>query len=72
MVEGCTNYVSMKRCLNCFHISEATNKRCTQCNHVFMLEATEGEKLAANERLVKMHEDKEAIEKIGKGEIDDE
>ena len=33
----------MKKCLQCFHICENTEIKCTQCNHLFTSHATEEE-----------------------------
>ena len=41
----------MKRCLNCWHVNDSLNKRCSQCDFIFNREATEEERLDANERL---------------------
>jgi hypothetical protein len=58
-LSGATRYYLMKRCLQCFHICEIQNKRCTQCNYLFIGEATKEEKDQANKKLIKLQELKE-------------
>jgi len=43
ITEGTTVFVSMKRCLNCWHMNEAKAIRCGICGHVFIREATQKE-----------------------------
>lgn len=54
--EGSTEYILMKRCTNCWYISEATRKTCTQCGYLFISEATEKQKQQANKRLADLKE----------------
>jgi len=56
---GATKYYPMRRCLNCFYITESTQKRCRQCGYLFIGEATEKEKLAHNNKIMKLQEIKE-------------
>ena len=46
----------MRRCLNCWHVNDSLNKRCSQCDFIFNREVSEEEHLAANDRLSSMKE----------------
>jgi hypothetical protein len=49
-----TKYIIMKRCLQCYHINDGSLTKCAQCNFLLLAEATEKEKLAANDKLERM------------------
>ena len=46
-----TNYILMRRCLVCWHISEMELRTCSLCGHVFLSEASDEEKLAAMKKI---------------------
>ena len=55
MVEA-TNYVVMRRCLNCWYVCDGSLNSCPQCNYVFLKEATEEEKEIAMAKLEEMQQ----------------
>jgi len=42
-MEGTTNYLRKKQCLNCLYINEWGLSRCTQCNYLFIQETNQEE-----------------------------
>ena len=51
-----TKFVVMRRCLNCWEISESGNKRCRQCNYLFTGEATDEQNQKGMEKIIKLKE----------------
>ena len=49
-----TNFVIMRRCLNCWHVNDSLSKRCSQCEFIFNREASEAERLLANDRVYEL------------------
>jgi len=64
-VSDTTPYIVMKRCLNCFHTTEADSSRCSQCGYLFLGEATGEQKDEANKRLIKLKEKVKGDEEDG-------
>ena len=54
--EGVTEYIIVKRCLNCWHTNEVEKKRCGQCDYLLIAEASEQSKQQAIERINKLKE----------------
>lgn len=51
-----TNYINMKRCLNCWHTNESDLKRCSSCGFLFLEEASIEEKEKKIEEIEKLKE----------------
>ena len=56
LVRGITKYRILKRCLQCFNITDGNLSKCSQCNFIFSQEATEEENQEANDRILKLQE----------------
>lgn len=56
MMEGFTTFITQKRCVQCWELSDMNCKRCVYCNHIFLREATEAEKKAAEDKIEAMRE----------------
>ena len=54
-----TKYYLMKKCLNCWHITDIDSKKCPSCSLLFIGEATFDEKNKANEKLAGLTEKSE-------------
>ena len=61
MTNGAKYYL-MKRCLKCFKVMEFNLTKCSQCNYLFVGEATETEKEKAYDKLIRMQKAKETEE----------
>ena len=49
-----TKYYLMRRCMACYHVQEMIGLRCTQCNELFIGQASEEEKNKINKKLAKL------------------
>jgi len=58
---GVTKYYLMRRCLQCSKVTEFQEKKCTQCNFMFIGEANQKDKDEYNKKIVKL-EDKRELE----------
>jgi rRNA maturation endonuclease Nob1 len=45
-----TSYVTMRRCLSCWEVTEADQTKCRNCGKMFLREATDEERLYALSR----------------------
>lgn len=57
--EGCTLYINMKRCVYCWDITDSSEKRCSNCNHLFYRIATEEEQQKSIKKINELREKKE-------------
>ncbi len=56
---GATKYYLMKKCLQCFAVCEFQLNRCSQCNHLFIGEATQEEKQEIYKKLEELQKKKD-------------
>ncbi len=54
-----TNYIKMKRCLQCFYISDNSFTKCLQCGYLFLSEASKEEAQAANDKIEELRKKKD-------------
>ena len=45
--EGCTTFRRYKRCMSCMQFTESNQKRCSNCDQMFLREATDLEQESA-------------------------
>ena len=52
--KGATKYWLMKKCLQCYGITEVQQERCPSCKHLFVQEATPEERQEIEDKLSEM------------------